>query len=140
MWGTGHAGFCYACGVGWAGGWAMDFRIFWSVLAALLVAAVLGWLWHVAEAGIAINQMQQAMHHAVQDSRRIAAAERRRQAAMQWAQAQERQRDIEARTLSDAQQCIDNVVVEIHGNVYTQPLYRGEPIPCTGTLARYPLR
>lgn len=120
----------------------MDKRIFWAVLAALLVFSALGFFFLVglgsAASYVADQQVQQLQQQFAKGDEKI----RRETEARRYQAAVARQRDIASRTLSPSQRCFGGTVVDVvPGSSYVQHVdVRHRPVKCSGRLADEPLR
>jgi hypothetical protein len=115
----------------------MDNRVFWSVLAALLVfsgiVSVVLALGAAAERKAALDAEQQAEQQVVDQANET----------LHVSQQQAYQRDVERRyhlRLGADQSCVGGVVIERHGSAFTQLGSIAQPIHCQGIYADQPLR
>jgi Flp pilus assembly protein TadB len=118
----------------------MDMRVFWSVLAALIVfgVAVVGWRAlerqrDIEDANAALQSISTYATQAMQDGQR-AELQRRQQQQQQVAS------DWRRRELAGNQRCVGGVVVVVDGATYTQLGTVGDPVRCQGHYVDRPIR
>jgi Flp pilus assembly protein TadB len=125
----------------------MDMRVFWSVLAALLIfgAVVVGWrAWErhrdIEDARAIMSNITDTVSQAVQQSQVQSAdilEQRRRVAEFQLRQSYEN--DLK-RVLSPNQRCVGGIVVEVNGSTYTQVGSISRPVHCVDGMADRAIR
>jgi len=118
----------------------MDMRVFWSVLAALIVfgVAVIGWRAFerqrdIEDANAALQSISAYATRAMQDGQRADLQRRHQQQQQQAANSR-------LRELAGNQRCVGGVVVVVDGATYTQLGTVGDPVRCNGRYADRPIR
>lgn len=111
-----------------------DWRIFWSVFAALVAwsafMALMAFFWTLLVTVSLEHEAKQAAAHAV------ALVSHKRHQHQQAVQ-----RDRDRRRLSPTQRCVGGTVLDVHGSTFVQHLDRYlHPVPCKGHYASRPLR
>ncbi|MEP6899818.1 MAG: hypothetical protein ABI870_14930 [Rhodanobacter sp.] len=125
----------------------MDKRVFWSVLAALVIFGVLVIGWRALErerdredAQAVMDSITQYAQQGLADSLRQTEAESQRQLDVQQRAREVDAMNVDRRRLLPDQRCIGGTVITVKGSVYTQVLLGGTPVSCSGVYASVPLR
>lgn len=118
----------------------MDMRVFWSVLAALILfgALVVGWRAlerqrDIEDANAVLQSISTLATDAVRDGQQA-------EAQPQQQQRQQVVTDWRRRELASGQRCVAGVVVVVDGTTYTQLGTVGDPVRCAGRYADRPIR
>lgn len=127
---------CYHSAI-WNGGGAMDTRVFWSVLCALLI--VLGAAgvayevherWQEYRASFVLEQLQQRTQRELAQEQQD---QETRVDQMRHQQAMARMQDWQRRQLRADQRCYAGAVVNVAGSTFTQQIGPdGRPLRCSG--------
>lgn len=121
-----------------------DWRIYWSVLAAMLtfscISAVAGGIAFAVMSYNAQKQVEAAVAHGRQVVAQQQAQRQVQRRVNQQRRRESQARDLASRTLSSSQMCVGGTVVDVSGSTYTQRIQSGRPVACRGRLADQPLR